>query len=150
MKAHSTLHSGCLLAKTNDMNFTALVKLNQNIINAYLGSAIEFQSSLENFRRRCALNVIDVYNARHNVIPCTCSKIHESAFYLDVHSCLLAVFFNIYWIRGKMYQAQIKYRSKVNAEKTMENLEDAVEQYSVSAHRGQPLLRRVPLTSLLP
>jgi hypothetical protein len=49
-----------------------------------------------------------------------------------------------------MYQAQIKYRSKVNAEKTMENLEDAVEQYSVSAHRGQPLLRRVPLTSLLP
>lgn len=31
-----------------------------------------------------------------------------------------------------MYQAQIKYRSKVNAEKTMENLEDAVEQYSVS------------------
>lgn len=42
-----------------------------------------------------------------------------------------AVYFNIYWIRGKMYQAQIKYRSKVNAEKTMENLDDAVEQYLV-------------------
>jgi hypothetical protein len=37
-----------------------------------------------------------------------------------------------------MYQAQIKYRSKVNAEKTMENLEDAVEQYYVNTMPFQP------------
>ena len=63
----------------------------------------------------------------------TTFQYYEANTILSIGFSCAAVYFNIYWIRGKMYQAQIKYRSKVNAEKTMENLDDAVEQYLVGS-----------------
>ncbi|KAI8080754.1 uncharacterized protein B0P05DRAFT_72267 [Gilbertella persicaria] len=81
-----------------------LIKNNQRVIDDYLNSSIEFRSSLDVMLR-------DAIIPANPIDP---SKTNTSA-----------VYYKIFWIRGKTFRIQLKSRSKA----TNEKLENAIEEY---------------------
>jgi hypothetical protein len=57
------------------------------------------------------------------------SMIHLFSIYF-LHLCL-AVYFKIFWIRGKIVRLQVKNRQKSNSDKNLSDLEKAKDDFSV-------------------
>ncbi|RUS19756.1 hypothetical protein BC937DRAFT_86969 [Endogone sp. FLAS-F59071] len=86
----------------------ATLAMNKEVITHYLNSELPFPHT-KDFPRWCSLlTTVDVDAERHK-IP--------------------SIYFQIYFLRGKMFQGQVKNRAKLNQEKIMEDLKNAIEQY---------------------
>ncbi|RUS26926.1 hypothetical protein BC938DRAFT_483927, partial [Jimgerdemannia flammicorona] len=92
----------------NPPSENALVAMNKEIIMQYLESELPFPHT-EDFPRWCNLLPTVEVDSEHQKIP--------------------SIYFQIYFLRGKMFQGQVKNRAKLNQEKIMEDLKNAIEQY---------------------
>ncbi|CAO3617860.1 unnamed protein product [Cunninghamella blakesleeana] len=80
---------------------------NKKIIEAYLNSPIDITVSLKSMLKKCNLPFVKLKNKSPSI-----SVIYD----------------HIFWIRGKMLRTNIRNRPKGSSEKTMSDLEEAVEQ----------------------
>ncbi|KAI8366707.1 uncharacterized protein BYT42DRAFT_587609 [Radiomyces spectabilis] len=86
------------------------VKANLKIIDGYLNRHIDLHQSIDSMLRYANIATIPVRSTKKKPIS--------------------PVYFKIYWIMGKVLRLQVKHRSKINSERTMDDLEDAIEQYT--------------------
>ncbi|KAI7879176.1 hypothetical protein K492DRAFT_208427 [Lichtheimia hyalospora FSU 10163] len=90
---------------TNDSR----IQLNQAVITNYLANDIKLQHSISDMMRESSISANHIYPER---------------------SSASSVYFKIFWIGGKVLRMQIKNRAKVNPEKTMDDLEEAVDLFT--------------------
>ncbi|KAI7905962.1 uncharacterized protein BX663DRAFT_483630 [Cokeromyces recurvatus] len=84
------------------------IRNNQKIIENYLFSQLTIYPSLDSILRAAIIPTIDIDSKKTNTS---------------------SVLYKIFWIRGKTLRLQIKNRAKLNNEKNMIDLEDAVEEF---------------------
>ncbi|KAI9312531.1 hypothetical protein BX666DRAFT_2031252 [Dichotomocladium elegans] len=87
------------------------VELNQYTITKYLSQDIKLQHSIADMMSECRISAVPIYPERSRV-------------------SLAAVYSKIFWIGGKILRMQIRNRAKVNPERTMDDLEDAIKLFT--------------------
>ncbi|KAG0178423.1 Histone transcription regulator 3 [Apophysomyces sp. BC1021] len=85
------------------------VKFNQKNIDAYLNKEIYLPQTMNQLQGTARLSTMTVDSAGSTISP---------------------VYFKIFWARGKMFRLQIKNRTKVNPERTIEDLEEAIDEFT--------------------
>ncbi|KAF7726581.1 Histone transcription regulator 3 [Apophysomyces ossiformis] len=85
----------------------------------------------DNHRVKFNQNNIDTYLKKDICIPDNMNHLqgtaHISTMEIDpIKSDMSPVYFKIFWARGKMLRLQIKNRTKLNPERTIEDLEEAI------------------------
>ncbi|KAI9470445.1 hypothetical protein BDB00DRAFT_251414 [Zychaea mexicana] len=90
---------------TDDNN----VRLNKKVIESYLSQDVKIGPSVDDTLRHSPLSAVPIDPKRSKISP---------------------VYFKIFWIGGRTIRLQIKNRSKFNAEKTAEDLENAIELFT--------------------
>ncbi|KAI9478245.1 MAG: hypothetical protein EXX96DRAFT_570148 [Benjaminiella poitrasii] len=85
------------------------IKNNQTIIENYLNSQLTIYPSLNSILRTAIIPTTEISPNKTKVS---------------------SVFYKIFWIRGKTLRLQIKNRAKLNNEKNMMDLEEAVEEFT--------------------
>lgn len=95
-----------------DTNQHAQVKDNKKIIEEYLNSRIELHSSFDMMLRTAIIPTVEINPKKTDISP---------------------VFFKIFYIRGKTVRLQIKNRNKTVNDRSMAELEKAVEELTVSS-----------------
>ncbi|KAG2223646.1 hypothetical protein INT45_010005 [Circinella minor] len=85
------------------------VRLNKRLIEVYLSQDVKITPSINSTLRDSLLSAIPIDIKRTKISP---------------------VYFQIFWLQGRMTRVQIKNRPKFNAEKNAEDLENAIELFT--------------------
>ncbi|KAI9274845.1 hypothetical protein BDA99DRAFT_498736 [Phascolomyces articulosus] len=85
------------------------VRLNKNLIGNYLAQDVKINQSIDLTLKDSLLSAIPIDPKRSKLSP---------------------VYFKIFWIQGRIMRVQIKNRLKFNAEKNVEDLENAIELFT--------------------
>lgn len=100
------------------------IKLNKNLLDAYLGREAPMKASIKAMMRDAFLPSIPIDMLRTKISR----KLKEQKHWiiLEIYELSLAVQTKLFYIQGRLLRIQAKARAKVNSEKTIENLEDAI------------------------